>query len=90
MSRDAQKNMQRQMEESMRRSYATAKIRLTFEGSKVRLGSSMGIETVSPYRIKKDRLEIVYTQGSSEQLMVFRINEDGSLDGMIGHFVRVQ
>jgi hypothetical protein len=87
--RAAQQRYQQQMQSVLSSVQALQKTRLVFEGSKVRMIGMFGTEAIVPYRIKGDRLEIVTTIGNFEQLTVFTINRDGSLDGMMGHFVRV-
>jgi hypothetical protein len=71
----------------------SSKVQLTFEGRRVRINNWGGLELVVPYRVKKERVELVLQEGQGEdepeQVLSLTINADGSLEGLPGRLVKV-
>lgn len=67
-----------------------AMMRISFEGSKVRVSSGYGITTEYTYTAYDDRIEIPIDSMGQHMTLTMPINADGSLLYMGLRFVRVQ
>jgi len=82
--------VQRKFEDAMQQAQQLSRVRLTFEGRKVRISNLGGMEVLVPYRVKGRRLELLFAKGAVEPMWVFTINADGSLQGAVGRLVKVK